>query len=131
MSWIKTIAQSIKSAFSTARPPAPSIPPQLLLCEAVNRPGLSAIAMASAIIARLPEAGIPTGVNPDGSENVNNKFIKIMCEEIVREIQNSARVDCSIKPGAIMAVGTGGNAGGPVTVQSQNINIASLMGLIR
>lgn len=131
MSWIKTLAQSIKSAFTTARPPAPTIPPALLLCEAINRPGLSAMALASAIISRLPEAGIPTGVNPDGSENVNNKFVKIMCEEIVKEIQNSARIDCSIKPGSIMIVGTGGNAGGPVTVQSQNTNIASLNGLIR
>lgn len=125
------LINSIKAAFKIARPPAQSVPPPLILAESNIRPGISAMSMASAIIARMPEIGIPTGVNPDGSENINNKFIKVLCEEIVKEIKDNSLVDCSIAPGSIMATGTGGNAGGPVTVESFNTNVTSVKGILR
>ena len=80
MSWINTIAQGIEKAFNAVRPALKSIPPLLLLCEVVQRPGLSAIATIGSIIKRMPEAGIETGVNPCGAPNVNNKLIRIVCE---------------------------------------------------
>ena len=88
MSWIQTIADGIEKAFDTVRPALKSIPPFLLICELYKRPGLSAIALTSAIIRRLPEAGIETGVNPDGSENKVNQFVRIMCEETIKEIKD-------------------------------------------
>ena len=90
MSWIQTIADGIEKAFDAVRPALKSIPPFLLICELYKRPGLSAIALTSAIIRRLPEAGIETGVNPDGSENKVNQFVRIMCEETIKEIETKA-----------------------------------------
>lgn len=131
MSWIQELANTIQTAFSTARPPAQPVPPVLILAESAERPGLSAMSLASNVIARMPEIGVPTGLNPDGSENINNKFIQVLCEELVKEIHNNAVINCSIAPGSIQITGTGGNAGGPVTVQSFNTNITDVKGVIR
>ena len=130
MSWITRIADGIQTAFSVVRKPLLSIPPILLICEVYQRPGLSAIALASAIIRRLPEAGIETGVNNDGSPNKINQFVRIFCEQVVQEIKDNARVTCAIQPGTINSVGTGGNAGGPVVVTSFNTIPINIMGII-
>ena len=130
MSWINTIAQGIDNAFKTVRPALKSIPPLLLLCEALQRPGLSAIALASAIIRRLPEAGIETGVNPCGAPNVNNKLIRIVCEEVIKEIKDNAKVTCAIAPTSINSIGTGANAGGTIVVKSYNTIAVNTDGLV-
>ena len=130
MSWINTIAQGIENAFKAVRPPLQSIPPLLLLCEVFQRPGLSAIALTSAIIRRLPEAGIETGVNADGSPNKINQFVRVLCEEIVTEIKDNAKVTCVLQPGTINSIGTGANAGGPVVVTSYNTIPVNTMGII-
>ena len=130
MSWITSIAQGIEKAFSGIRPALKMIPPLLLICELYRRPGLSAIALTSAIIRRLPEAGIETGVNADGSPNKINGFVRIISEEIVKEFKDNARVTSVIEPGIIMSIGTGSNAGGPVVVTSTNSMIARTLGLI-
>ena len=80
MGWITKIADTVNGALSSLRPPVVSIQPILLLCEIMDRPGLSAITLTSAIIARLPEAGIQTGVNPDGSANMICQYTRIMCD---------------------------------------------------
>ena len=130
MSWINTIAQGIDNAFKTVRPALKSIPPLLLLSEVFQRPGLSAIALASAIIRRLPEAGIETGVNPDGSPNKTNKFVRVLCEELVKEIKDNAKVTCVVAPASITSVGTGANAGGPIVVTSYNTTTVNINGII-
>lgn len=131
MSWITNIAQGIEKAFNGIRPALQTIPPLLLICELYTRPGLSAIALTSAIIRRLPEAGIETGVNADGSPNKINGFVRIMCEEMIKEIKDNARVTCVIEPGSVMSTGTGGNAGGPVVVTSVNTMIGKTLGIIQ
>lgn len=130
MSWIDKISQGIESVFSTVRPALKTIPPILLLCELKSRPGLSAIALTSAIIKRLPEAGIETGVNPDGSPNKINQFVRILSEEVIKEFKDNARVTMVVEPGSIISTGTGGNAGGPVVVSSTNTMVSSAFGLI-
>ena len=130
MSWITSIAQGIEKAFSGIRPALKMIPPLLLICELYRRPGLSAIALTSAIIRRLPEAGIETGVNADGSPNKINGFVRIISEEIVKEFKDNARVTSIIEPGIIMSIGTGSNAGGPVVVTSTNPMITRTLGII-
>ena len=106
MNWIETISQGITSAFSMTRAPAPSIPPILLLCEIMNRPGLSAMSLTSAVISRLPEIGIETGANPDGSANMVNQFVKIFSEELVKEI-NITGVSAGVGGGAVTASNSG------------------------
>ena len=131
MSWINTIAQGIENAFKAVRPALQSIPPLLLLSEVFQRPGLSAIALTGAIIRRLPEAGIETGVNADGSPNKINQFVRVLCEEIVTEIKDNAKVTCVLQPGTINSIGVGGNAGGPVVVTSYNTIPVNTMGIIQ
>ena len=130
MSWINTIAQGIENAFKAVRPALQSIPPLLLLCEVFQRPGLSAIATTGNIIKRMTEAGIETGVNPCGSPNVNNKFIRIICEEVIKEMKDNAKVTCVIAPTSINSIGTGANADGPVVVTSYNTIPVNTMGII-
>ena len=130
MGWIQTIADSIKTTFEAVRKPLQTIPPLLLICELHKRSGLSAIALTSAIISRLPEAGIETGVNNDGSANVINQFVRIICEEVIKEIKDNARITAVIESGTVVTVGTGSNAAGPVVVQSTNTLPSSVLGLI-
>ena len=131
MSWINTIAQGIEKAFNAVRPALKSIPPLLLLCEVVQRPGLSAIATIGSIIKRMPEAGIETGVNPCGAPNVNNKLIRIVCEEVIKEIKDNAKVTCVIAPKSISSIGIGSNASGPIVVKSYNTMPVITNGIIK
>ena len=131
MSWINTIAQGIEKAFNAVRPALKSIPPLLLLCEVVQRPGLSAIATIGSIIKRMPEAGIETGVNPCGAPNVNNKLIRIVCEEVIKEIKDNAKVTCVIAPKSITSIGIGSNASGSIVVKSYNTMPVITNGIIK
>lgn len=131
MTWVTTIANGIEKAFSFVRPPLAEIPTLLMLCSMLKRPGLSAIALTSAIIQRLPEAGINTDVNEDGSQNKILSFVRIIAEELVNEIKENARVDVAITPGSVVSLGTGANAGGPVTVISYNTLASVIKGVVR
>ena len=131
MSWINTIAQGIENAFKVVRPALLPIPPLLLLCEVFQRPGLSAIALTSAIIRRLPEAGIETGVNADGSPNKINQFVRVLCEEVIKEIKDNAKVTCVLQPGTINSIGTGASPSGPVVVSSYNTIPVNATGIIQ
>ena len=131
MSWINTIAQGIENAFKAVRPALQSIPPLLLLVGVTQRPGLSAIALTGAIIKRLPEAGIETGVNADGSPNKINQFVRVLCEEVIKEIKDNAKVTCVLQPGTINSIGTGANDCGPVVVTSYNTTPVNTMGIIQ
>ena len=126
MSWIDKIANGIDNILSSVRAPLNLLPPLLLICEVHNRPGLSAIASTGAIIKRLPEANIETGVNNCGSPNMNNQFIRIVCEELVKEIKDNARVTCIVEPLKLNSVSISGNA----VVNSQNTIISDTKGII-
>lgn len=129
--WIEKIGSAITMAFDSLRPPIQKIPALLLACEIASRPGLSAITLTASVIRRLPEVGIPTGVNPDGSPNMVNGFVKVMCEEIVKELQNNARIDSVVNANDIVFRGTGANVGGPMEVFGSNIISTVVSGLIR
>ncbi len=130
MSWIKTISDSITAAFNGVRTPAPVIPPILLMCEIMNRPGLSAMSLTSAIIARLPEIGFNTGVNEDGSANMVNLFVKVMCEEIVKEIKNNSVVEFAMPPNSLNITGVAAGLGGGA-VTASNPSFISGKGLVQ
>jgi hypothetical protein len=129
MNWIQNIGKLIKTTLQSARKPGPSIPPILLLCEIMNRPGLSAIALTSAIIAKMETNGFHTGVNPDGSENMDNKFIRIVAEETIKHIKTYGRVEIYAGPMSISFMGTGGNAGGPTVITGYNPTISQNNGI--
>ncbi|MBP5723709.1 MAG: hypothetical protein J6X18_09085 [Bacteroidales bacterium] len=120
MDWISNISDSVIATLENSRMPMQSPPAMPLFCESQIRPGLSATTLASKIISRLPDIGIPTGPNPDGTENIVNKFVRIISEEVVNAIKDDAVVMSSIPMGYIPVTGTGGNAGGPVQIVGFN-----------
>lgn len=132
MKWVDNIAKAINTTLNSLRPPVIPIPPIMLLCEIMDRPGLSAITLTSAVIARLPEAGIPTDVNPDGTANMINQYTRILCEEIIKEFQNHAVVNGAVAPGSINITGTGTAAGiAPVAVTGTNVLASIVNSIIR
>jgi hypothetical protein len=131
MSWIKKISDGIQRAFSTVRKPLVPIPPILLMCGANKRTGMSAIMSTAETIRRMPEASIETGVNNCGSENMNNEFIRIICEEVIKEMKDNASVTCVIEQGKINSLGTGATASGPVVVTSINTIPSITKGIIQ
>lgn len=129
MSWITSIAQGIETAFSKVRPALATIPTLLLICEIKNRPGLSAMALATAIITRLPEAGISTATNPDGTPNKIMQFVRIISEEFVKEVKNNLKISSVIMPGSVSVSITGMSPSGPVTGTGVNIMPTQVDGL--
>lgn len=88
--------------------------PEILMAKA--RPGLSSEVLASSIISRFEEIGIPSGSLEGGHPNVMENYTKVLTEEIVGAIQTDMRIDIAVDAG--MSVTTAGaNAGGPVTSQ--------------
>ena len=120
MNWINDISESVMDILENARTPAQTAPTIPLYCESQLRPGLSATTLSSKIISRLPDIGVPNGPNPDGTENVVNKFVKLICEEIVNAIKNDGVVMTGMPMGIIQITGTGGNVGGPVQIMGYN-----------
>lgn len=131
MQWVSAISNAIDAAFANVRPKLIPIPPLILVCGVRQRPGLSAVNTIANIIRRLPEAGAYTGTLPDGSPNVMDSVIRVIVEEIIKEIRLNARVDCAINPSVITSYGTGASPVGPVTVFSTNIGPVSLSGIVR
>lgn len=103
-SGIESMAQMVNEELSATRAPAQDLPPFLTTIESKTRPGLSAICLTSNIISRLGEAGIDTGALPDGSENSVTRMVRIIVEELIKEIQLNMKIMIEIPPG--VTVGT-------------------------
>ena len=127
---IRKICDGIEKAIQYCRVPLTYIPAILLVCSAIQRPGLSAMVIASNIIRRQSEAGAPFGPAADGSANVSEAMERIRVEEMVKALKLDARVQIGIPIGGIMITGTGANAGGPVQITGFNINPAHGDGII-
>lgn len=130
MGSIKSIFDTIMNVVEASRTPPPEIPAILILSGAKLRPGLSPTLIASKIIERQVEAGAPAGVLPSGSENISENMELIRIEEIIKAIQEDARVDIAIAPG-IPLTAQGANAGGPVVSVGMTTGIGSGNGIIR
>ena len=127
---IKKICDGIEKAIEYCRVPMTYIPAAMLVCSAVQRPGLSAMIIASNIIRRQAEAGAPFGNSADGSANVSEAMERIRVEEMVKALKMDARVQIGLPIGGIQITGTGGNAGGPVQITGFNINNAHGDGIV-
>lgn len=131
MGWIERISDGINKAFDAIRPAFPAIPAILLVCEAAHRPGLSAIALASAIIQRLPEIGIETGLNPDGSPNKKLGEIIVAAEETVDHFKKYGGTKVGVAPGEMQLVVNGMvDPSGHVTGFATNVQPFALNGVI-
>lgn len=108
---VSEICDKIQGFISKIRVPLPSIPSALIACAAINRPGLSAMMMASEIIRRSPEAGAYFGDLPSGAKNVMEAMERIRCEVIVNAIKNDMQISAAIKPGGIIIQNADGSVG--------------------
>lgn len=98
---IKDILKSIIGVFSIPDVPPPPIDPTTILSSAKNV-GLSPRKIASEIIARQAEAGAPFGPMPSGADNVAEKMELIRVQEIVKALQQDARITVSVPPGQLV-----------------------------
>jgi hypothetical protein len=111
---------SIISAFSTVlRVPTfgipTTVPIPLLLLGAARKTGLSPTKIASRIITRKSEAGIPVGALESGGVAPDEIMERIRVQELIRAFQTEGALTVVIPPGqALTAAGTGPT--GPVTV---------------
>ncbi len=108
----------------------PSVPTPLILIGVKQRPGLSPTKIASKIISRKAEAGLPVGVLPSGVVSSDELMWRIAVEEIIKALQEDAIITVGI-PQGITLTGTGANAGGPITIIGQTITFAKGYGIIQ
>lgn len=128
---IANIVDFIQNRLDGIEMPANTLPPFMLKCVSMVRPGLSPYKIASKIIENNKALGIPTGPNPDGSENKINQYtynvVKCMCDAI----KNDAVVQVAIPMESLLVQATGGNAGGPVTCVGTNLLDSISKGIIQ
>lgn len=128
---IQEIASTIEKLLTQARAPLTMIPSILLVCSAIQMPGVSAKSIAANIIKRQGEAGAPLGAAADGSQNISEAMEVIRVEEIVKGFKQMGRIDSAIPIGALQVAGTVQTAAGPGTFQGFNINNAGIFGILR
>ena len=107
---ISNIIDSITNTLDSAKMPANVLPPFLLKCTALNRPGLSAYKIASRIIENNKALGIPVEDNPDGTANLINQYTYNVVKCMVDAIKNDASVQVAIPQQSLLIQATGGNA---------------------
>jgi hypothetical protein len=109
--------------------PAPPVPSPLILGVA-KKPGLSATKIASRIIERQSEAGIPSGTLPDGTVSPDEVMEVIRIEEIIKGILEDMKITVVLKPG-VQSIGTGTGPTGPIVVNSNSINLGEGFALVQ
>ena len=118
---ISDIIDNITNTLDSAKMPANVLPPFLLKCTALNRPGLSAYKIASRIIENNKALGIPVEDNPVGTANLINQYTYNVVKCMVDAIKNDASVQVAIPQQSLLVQVTGGNGGGPVTCIGSNL----------
>ena len=127
---IASICDKLNNLIDQARAPLATIPSILLICSAIKRPGLSSMLIASRIIRRAAEKGIPTGAAADGSANLGTIMEAIRVEEMVNAIKLESRVQTGIPIGGISVMATGSNAGGALVATGFNVNMPHGDGIV-
>jgi len=108
----------------------PPVPTPLILVGVPLRTGLSPIKIASRIISRKGEAGLPVGTLPSGGVSPDEIMERIRIEEIVKALQQDAVISVGIPPG-ITLTAAGISPTGPVTVFGSTIIFSKGYGVIQ
>jgi hypothetical protein len=106
------------------------VPSPLILIGAPLRSGLSPTKIASRIISRKSEAGLPVGVLPSGGIAPDEIMERIRVEEIIKAFQQDATITVSIPPGTTLTA-AGTSPSGPVTVFGSTITLTTGYGIIQ
>ncbi len=108
----------------------PPVPTPLILVGVPQRPGLSPTKIATRIISRKSEAGLPVGALPSGVISPDEIMERIRIEEIIKALQEDAIISVAIPMGiTVSAAGT--SPSGPVTVMGSTISISKGYGIIQ
>ena len=118
----KSVLKGLTNLFKVPMTTSQTMPTPLILATKA-KPGLSPSQIASRIIKRQSEAGLPVGNLPSGKVSPDEIMERIRIEEIVKALTSEARIDVAIQPGTTIQ-GTGGNAGGPVQIFGTILGIA-------
>lgn len=118
---IGNIVENITNTLNSVSTPAMVLPPFLLKCTALTRPGLSPYKIASEIIQNNETLGIPTGANPDGGDNLINQYTYNIVKAVVNALKHDASIQVAIPMQSLLIQATGANAGGPVTCIGSNL----------
>lgn len=118
---IKKIADTLNKTINSLRPPQAAIPAILIVCSAINRPGLSAIELAARIISKQKKHGLAFGPLPDGAQNGYETIIKVIAEELVDMYKQQSSVQAAGPIGGISISAWGSNAGGSFIANGFNI----------
>ena len=108
----------------------PPVPTPLILVGVPLRTGLSPTKIASRIIARKGEAGLPVGVLPSGGVSPDELMERIRIEEIINALQQEAIITVAIPPG-ITLTAAGVSPSGPVSVFGSTIIYSKGYGVIQ
>lgn len=127
---ISSLVNTVTKALETSKTPANILPPLLLKCVSLARPGMSVYKTAAEVIKNNALFDIPRGPNPDGSANKINQYTYNLCKCIIDAIKNDASVQAAIPSGSIMIESKGGNAGGPIVTVGRNLLDSICRGII-
>lgn len=116
-------------SLSSTGSPTP-VPTPLILIGVPMRTGLSPTKIASRIIARKSEAGLPVGVLPSGAVSPDEIMERIRIEEIIKAFQEDAIISVAIPPG-ITLTAAGISPTGPVSVFGSTIIFSKGYGVIQ
>lgn len=126
-----SILGGIKKILKLQNSGSPStIPSPIILIGVPKRSGLSPTKIASAIIQRKPEAGLPVGNLPSGAVSPEELMWRIAIEEIIKGFQEDAIITVAIPPGTTLTA-AGASAAGPVSVVGSTITITTGYGVIQ
>lgn len=100
------------------------LPSPIIFVGVPKKQGLSPTKIASRIISRKAEAGLPVGALPSGNTSPDEIMWRIAVEEIVRAIQEDAVITVSIPPGLTLTA-SGISPSGPVTVFGATITFGT------
>jgi hypothetical protein len=128
---IESVIEGFQKILSlqTIGTPTP-VPTIAILTGVPQKSGLSPSKIASRIIARKSEAGIPVGALPSGGVAPDELMERIRIEEIIRALQEDALISVAIPPG-ITLTAAGASPSGPVTVFGSTITLTKGFGQIQ
>ena len=121
------IAAILKRAFKVQKKLIPLNKEEILI-GVKFREGLSSIDLASRIIERKKALGIDIGPLPSGAENKDLMMEVIRIEEIVDAIKTKMRVEAAF-PSGVRITGSGGNAGGPMSIVGETVESVKVEGV--
>jgi hypothetical protein len=128
---IESIIEGFQKILSIQTVGSPTkVPNVLILVGAPLRAGLSPTKIASRIISRKSEAGLPVGALASGGVAPDELMERIRIEEIVKALQQDMLITVVIPPGTTLTA-AGASPSGPVTVFGSTITLTTGYGIVQ